>query len=221
MRSGVPRTHSPPTAASPVLPRLGGATFPASHRLLRLAWHLCWLAFAAWTPHQMQPLRRLLLEAFGARIHPTAMVRGSVRIWWPGNLAMEKHTSLGPNVICYNVAPVTLHEFAIVSQRAHLCTGTHDVDDGDFPLKARPIEIGSHAWVAAESFVGPGVMIGEGAVLGARGVAARSLDPWTIYVGNPAKAVRKRKCAASPGSAGDVDASEKAPAARPGLSPMP
>ncbi|RYG85914.1 MAG: putative colanic acid biosynthesis acetyltransferase, partial [Alphaproteobacteria bacterium] len=33
----------------------------------------------------------------------------------------------------------------------------------------------------------------EGAVLGARGVAARSLKPWTIYVGNPAKPIRDRR----------------------------
>ena len=33
---------------------------------------------------------------------------------------------------------------------------------------------------------------GEGAVLGARGVAMRSLDPWTVYTGNPAVVLRKR-----------------------------
>lgn len=105
---------------------------------------------------------------------------------------MGRHASMGPGVICYNVAEITIEDFAIVSQRSHLCTGTHDVNDPGFPLKSRPIAIESNAWIAAEAFVGPGVVVGEGAVLGARGVAFGKLDPWTIYVGNPAKAVKNR-----------------------------
>lgn len=174
-------------------PLLGGATFELRHRLARVAWSTCWLLFARWTPPQLQPLRRLVLRAFGADIHPTAMVRSSVKIWWPGNLKMGVRASMGPGAICYNVAPVTVEDFAIVSQRAHLCTGTHDIDDPDFPLRARPISIGRSAWVAAEAFVGPGVRIGQGAVLAARAVTFRSLDEWTVYGGNHAKPLRSRK----------------------------
>lgn len=174
-------------------PLLGGATFELRHRLARVAWSTCWLLFARWTPPQLQPLRRLVLRAFGADIHPTAMVRSSVKIWWPGNLKMGVRASMGPGAICYNVAPVTIEDFAIVSQRAHLCTGTHDIDDPDFPLRARPISIGRSAWVAAEAFVGPGVRIGQGAVLAARAVTFRSLDEWTVYGGNHAKPLRSRK----------------------------
>jgi putative colanic acid biosynthesis acetyltransferase WcaF len=105
---------------------------------------------------------------------------------------MGKHSSMGPGVICYNVAEITIEDFAIVSQRTHLCTGTHDFNDPAFPLRSRAIVIGSNAWIAAEAFVGPGVVVGEGAVLGARGVAAGNLDAWMVYVGNPAKPVKSR-----------------------------
>jgi putative colanic acid biosynthesis acetyltransferase WcaF len=132
------------------------------------------------------------LRLFGARLSTTAIVRSSARIWWPGHLEMAAHASLGPGVTCYNVARVTLGAGAIVSQRAHLCTAGHDVDDAGFPLVSRPISIGGKAWVAAEAFVGPGVTIGEGAVLGARGVAMRDLTAHTIYAGNPARVLRPR-----------------------------
>jgi putative colanic acid biosynthesis acetyltransferase WcaF len=172
---------------------LGGATFELRHRLTRVLWSSCWFVFARWTPPQLQPLRRLVLLAFGADIHATATVRSSVKIWWPGNLTMGAHASMGPGAVCYNVAPVTIEDFAIVSQRAHLCTGTHDIDDPAFPLRARPINIGRGAWVAAEAFVGPGVDIGEGAVLGARAVTFRNLEDWTVYGGNHATPLRNRK----------------------------
>jgi putative colanic acid biosynthesis acetyltransferase WcaF len=174
-------------------PRLGGPTFSLGQRLARLLWHAAWLSLAAWTPHQMQPWRRMLLVLFGARIDRSAMIRGSVRIWWPANLSVGAHASMGPGVICYNVAPVSLDDFAIVSQRAHLCTGTHAIDDPAFPLVARPIAIGRNAWVAAEAFVGPGVAIGEGAVLGARAVAFEDLEAGGVYTGNPAVLRRRRR----------------------------
>jgi putative colanic acid biosynthesis acetyltransferase WcaF len=37
------------------------------------------------------------------------------------------------------------------------------------------------------------VTIGEGAVLGARGVAFRDLAPWTVFAGNPAQPIRLRQ----------------------------
>src|SRR3982750_212037 len=90
------------------------------------------------------------------------------------------------------MAPISLGRAALVSQGAHLCAGTHDISSATFQLTARPIVIGAQAWIAAEAFVGPGVEVGEGAVLGARGVAFRSLDPWMVYGGNPAKAIKRR-----------------------------
>ena len=66
-----------------------------------------------------------------------------------------------------------------------------------FQLRAAPIAVGAHAWIAAEAFVGPGVTVGEGAVLGARAVAFTDLEPWTVYIGNPAREIRKRRRPAS------------------------
>lgn len=81
---------------------------------------------------------------------------------------------------------------ALVSQGAHLCTGNHCIDDAHFQLFARPITLGAYSWVAADAFVAPGVSLGEGAVLGARAVALKDLQPWTLYVGNPAVPRRPR-----------------------------
>jgi putative colanic acid biosynthesis acetyltransferase WcaF len=179
--------------ASAPAPYLGGATFALRYRLLRLIWSLCWTLLASWTPAPFQPIRSLLLRSFGARIHSTAVVRGSARIWWPANLSMGEHASIGPGVICYNVAPVVLEDYAIVSQRAHLCTASHDIDDPAFPLTSRAIVIGCRAWIASEAFVGPGVKVADGAVLGARAVATRDLDEWKVYAGNPARPIRERR----------------------------
>lgn len=189
-------------SAAPV-PKLGGPTFSLRDRLMRIAWSIAWLLLARWTPPQMVGWRRVLLRLFGATIDASANIRSSVRIWWPAHLTMGAHASLGPGVVCYNVAPIVIEDFADVSQRAHLCSASHDIDDPDFPLVSRPIIVGRQAWVAAEAFVGPGVGIGRGAVLGARGVAFRDLEEWTVYAGNPAKPLRRRRPSAPPGAERD------------------
>lgn len=179
--------------ATTPLPRFGGPTFALHFRLKRLGWMIVWRLLASWTPPPMRRWRNFLLRSFGARLDATAMVYSSVIVWWPGHLVMERHSSLGPGVICYNVDMITIGPYASVSQRAHLCTGSHDVQDSAFPLVKRPVVIEEDAWVAAEAFVGPGVVVGKGAVVGARAVTAKSLEPWTIYVGNPARPVGSRR----------------------------
>jgi putative colanic acid biosynthesis acetyltransferase WcaF len=171
----------------------GGPSFSFGNRVARAVWTVTWLLLAAWTPPPLHGWRRFLLRAFGAKIGRGARVHGSTRIWLPANLEMGDYSILGWNVNCYCQGKVTLEDYAVVSQYAHLVTGTHDFDSPGFQLYTRPIRICRHAWIASDAFVGPGVTVGEGAVLGARGVAFKSLDPWTVYSGNPVQRLRNRR----------------------------
>jgi putative colanic acid biosynthesis acetyltransferase WcaF len=60
------------------------------------------------------------------------------------------------------------------------------------PLQKPPISVGDQAWICADAFVGPGVTVEEGAVVGARAVAVSDVEPWTVVAGNPASHVRDR-----------------------------
>jgi putative colanic acid biosynthesis acetyltransferase WcaF len=170
----------------------GGPSFPLRHRLFRASWNLAWFLLASWTPPPLHSWRRFLLRFFGARISNGARIYASARIWNPRDLAMGPFSCIGPRVDCYSMARITLGAYATVSQDAFLCAGSHDIDDVAFPLVAKPIHLADRAWVAAGAFVGPGVTIGEGAVLGARAVTFEDLDPWSVYIGNPAVYSRSR-----------------------------
>lgn len=133
------------------------------------------------------------MNLFGGNVDPTCHIYGTARIWYPPNLKMGRAATLGPNVECYSMGHIDIGAYSIISQGSYLCTGTHDINNSNFQIGARPIEIGPNAWIAAQAFVGPGVRIGEGAVLSARGAAFTDLEPWTVYQGNPAKAKKGRK----------------------------
>ena len=170
----------------------GGPSFSLRNRAFRALWLLSWAILARWTPPPFHRWRRLVLRAFGARVGAGARLYGSTRIWFPPNLTLGEGALLGPGVNCYNQGRIDIGARTVVSQGAHLCAGTHDINDPDFQLIAKPIAIGAQAWVAAEAFVGPGVSVGEGAVLGARGVAFRDIEPWAVYAGNPARKLKDR-----------------------------
>ena len=172
--------------------RDGGPSFPLRSRVLRAIWTACWFLLARWTPPPLHGWRAFLLRCFGARLGPKCRIHASARIWWPGNLRCERGVLIGPGAIIYNQGRVTIGERSVISQRAHLCAGTHDIEDPDFQLVLAPIEIGSSCWVAAEAFVGPRVSMAEGSVLAARGVLFTDTEAWTVYSGNPATAFKTR-----------------------------
>jgi putative colanic acid biosynthesis acetyltransferase WcaF len=173
--------------------REGGASFSVRHRLERLIWSAAWTLLASWTPVPMHGWRRLLARAFGAKVAGTAKIYPDAKIWYPRNLSLAEYSCLGPGVDCYCMDSVSLGCYALVSQGATLCGGTHDIDQEDFQLKVAPIVIADHAWIAARAFVGPGVTVNEGAVLGACGVSFHDLEAWTVFAGNPAKKIRMRR----------------------------
>jgi len=133
-----------------------------------------------------------VLQAFGARIGPNVRVYPHAKIWAPWNLTMGPNSTMDNGVWCYCVAPVTIGAHATVSADAVLCTATHDYTDPTFPLVSRPINIGEDCWIAADVFVGPGVEIGDGTVVGARSSVFSNLPDWSVCVGTPAKPVKRR-----------------------------
>lgn len=105
---------------------------------------------------------------------------------------MDARSALAEGVDCYCVDQISIGANVCVSQRAFLCSASHDISSIARPLTHKPVIIEDHAWVCAESFVGPGVKIGEGAVVAARAVVSKNVNPWEVVGGNPANFIKKR-----------------------------
>lgn len=163
------------------------------HQLIRMLWTIVWSICARWLPRSIgSGWKRCLLRLFGAEIDSTAVIYSTARIYYPANLVMDEYACIASDVDCYNVAPIRIGKFATVSQGAFLCTASHDISSSKHELITAPIDIKDRAWVAAEAFVGMGVTIGEGAVVGVRAAVFKDVEPWTVVGGNPAKFIKKR-----------------------------
>lgn len=58
------------------------------------------------------------------------------------------------------------------------------------PEKIEPVEIEDDVWLGCRVIVLPGVRIGRGSVVGAGSVVTRSVDPYSVVAGNPARLIR-------------------------------
>ena len=161
-------------------------------RIGRLCWNVVWGLLYRPSPVVLHSWRCFLLRLFGASVGQGVHPYPSSRVWAPWNLALRDGACLAGGVDCYNVAKIEIEERAVVSQRTFLCTASHDYTSDLFLVLAAPISIGRDAWVAAEAYVGPGVRIGEGAVVGARSVVLSAVEDWTVAAGHPARKLKVR-----------------------------
>jgi len=144
-------------------------------------------------PRPFWSLRVALLRMSGAKIGARCHLEPGIKILMPWNLEFGDDVAIGRETEFLNFAPVHIHSMTVVSQHCYLCTGTHDYTHPHFPLRFAPIEIGSECWVAARAFVGPGVSVGNGAVIGACSVVTREMPEWMICAGNPCQPIKRRE----------------------------
>ena len=160
----------------------------------RLLWALVQATFFRWSPRPWHGFRCRLLRLFGANIPEpgSVVVFPTASIVFPWQLELAPRSMVGPRVMIYNLAKITLRRGANISQNCHLCAGTHDYSRWSMPLVAKPIVVGENAWLGADVFVGPGVTIGNLCVVGARSVVVKDLPERTVCAGNPCRVLKER-----------------------------
>lgn len=163
------------------------------NRAARVLWAVAYWSLVRFSPRPLHAWRAWVLRCFGARMGERCRIYPGARIWAPWNLQCADCVCIASGAVVYNPALITLGSHAVVSQEAFLCGATHAYEDASFGFLPRPIHIGAYAWIAARATVGPGVDVGEGAVLGLCSLATRPLLAWTVYGGVPAQMLRSRR----------------------------
>ncbi len=137
-------------------------------------------------------LKVFLLRAFGAKVGVGLVLKIRVRIKYPWRLRIGDHCWIGESVWIDNLEDVVIGNHVCLSQGALLLTGNHDYTVSSFPYRLGRIVIEDGVWIGARAVVCPGVVCGSHAILTVNSVAARSLEGWKVYVGNPARDTRER-----------------------------
>jgi len=158
---------------------------------MRVLWGFGKLAFKL-SPRPCFGFRRWLLRCFGAKVGANVHIYPSALIYYPWNLQIGDDSSIGEWALVYNLGPVKIGQRTTISQRVHLCAGTHDYKDAAMPLIKSPIAVGDEVWVCADAFIGPSVTVADRAIVAAASVVVKDVSTGTIVGGNPAKYIKER-----------------------------
>jgi putative colanic acid biosynthesis acetyltransferase WcaF len=155
-------------------------------------WLLINLVLFRLCPFSFSALKCAVLRAFGASVGRNVTIKPRVSITFPWKLTVGDHVWLGEECWLLNLERIVIGNNVCISQRAVLCTGSHNYKKTTFDLITRPITLEDGAWLGAGSWVGPGVTVGSHAVLSLGSVATQNLESHGIYRGNPALLVKER-----------------------------
>lgn len=132
-----------------------------------------------------------ILRLFGSKIGKEVRIKPYIHIYYPWKLTIGDYSWLSECRI-ENLAPVIIGKNVCISQKAMLLTGNHDYKKVGFDLITSPINLEDGVWIGASSIVCPGVIAKSHSILTVGSTASQNLDPYTVYKGNPAVAVKNR-----------------------------
>ena len=160
---------------------------------LRTLWHFFNALFLQCPLNPSSRLKITILKMFGARIGEGVVLKPSINVKYPWNLEIGNYSWIGEGAWLDSLDKITIGSNCCVSQGVYFCTGNHDWSDPAFGLVVKPIVVEDGAWVGARATVLPGVTIGSHSIVSAGSSVSKNTEPYKIYVGNPAVAVKERK----------------------------
>lgn len=170
----------------------------ASPQRSALAERVRLLAFKA-----LQKLRGTAVR--GSTVHATSKLESGTAFYFS---SMAKHSFCGYDC---DIAHADIGSFVSIANGVVIGGGRHPMEwagmspvfyAGRDSVKAKfseharaPVQrvsIGHDVWIGRSAIVLPGVQIGDGAVVGAGAVVTKSVPPYAIVAGNPARIIRYR-----------------------------
>ena len=164
-----------------ISPRYVGRLSVSTRTLIRLA---------SWAPGIW--LRILFLRLAGAKIAEDLSLSPAVFVLNPWRLQIGSHNNIARGVQLDARGGLVIGDNVNISEEVAIWTAEHDVQSASFDTTMAKTVIGNRAWLCFRCVIMPGVEIGEGAVVAACAVVTKSVPPFTIVGGVPAKILGRR-----------------------------
>lgn len=118
------------------------------------------------------------------------------------NLGDGNEISIGNNTIINEnvyIEGVTIGNYVMIAPGVSIYASSHIFDSTDIPMikqgqtSKNPSIIGDDVWIGRNAVIMPGLTIGDGTIIAAGAIVTKSIEPYCIVGGVPAKLIRKRK----------------------------
>ncbi|MGK7892314.1 MAG: DapH/DapD/GlmU-related protein [Xenococcus sp. (in: cyanobacteria)] len=140
-----------------------------------------------------QTIRKYLYRNYcQLEIGENTVIYNSCHLRDPHKITIGNHSSIGDLCILDGRSGLTIGNSVNISTGAWIWTLQHDPQDANFAPKGAPVIIEDYAWISSRTTILPGVTIGKGAVVAAGAVVTKSVAPYAIVGGVPAKKIGDR-----------------------------
>ncbi|TAL63114.1 MAG: colanic acid biosynthesis acetyltransferase WcaF [Bacteroidetes bacterium] len=169
---------------------------PGAPLIVRALWYLInRIYFISYFP--FSSVKVFWLRLFGAKIGKDVVLKPHINIKYPWRLSVGNYSWIGEGAWIDNLDDVVIGDNCCISQGALLLCGNHNYKKTTFDLMMGRIVLEDGVWIGAKSIVCGGVVCKSHSVLTAGSLAADSLDPYSIYQGNPAVKIKEREITAA------------------------
>ncbi|SMF73715.1 Acetyltransferase (isoleucine patch superfamily) [Xaviernesmea oryzae] len=132
------------------------------------------------------------------KVHPGVIIDAQ-----KGRILIGNNVSLNPYTMLYGAGNITIGDNVRIAAHTVIVSFDHNFNEIDRPITfqgitRKPIEIGDDVWIGAGAKILGGSQIAKGCVIGANAVVKGKTEPYGIYVGNPARLIKRRGEAAFP-----------------------
>lgn len=154
---------------------------------------LMWLVLDLLPAFVRNILFSLLFKKFGRNV----MLDYRTYVRYPWKVSIGNHVAINRGCEFYpsvqsEAGYIVLEDHVVLGPKVSIFSATHDYSTLALPDTSAPIVIGRHVWIGGNTTLLPGIVIGEGAVIGAGSVVTKDIPPFTVAVGNPAKVIKNR-----------------------------
>lgn len=165
-----------------------------SYRFARSLFNDAKAVLCKWTGHvPSQSIRHALYRRiYGLRIGTGSVVYHGCEFRSPQTIRIGAWTSIGDHCILDGRGDLTIGDSVNFSTGVWIWTSEHVVNARDFSATSAPVVIEDYAWVSCRAVILPGVTVGRGAVVAAGAVVTKSVPPFAIVGGVPAKVIGER-----------------------------
>lgn len=114
--------------------------------------------------------------------------------WGGKNIFFGNNVYANFNLSAVDDVPVYVGDYVLFGPNVTLITANHPIEPEARKKGlqyAKPITIGTNAWIGAGAMILPGVTIGENAVIGAGSIVTKDVPAGVVAVGNPCRVVRE------------------------------
>jgi putative colanic acid biosynthesis acetyltransferase WcaF len=161
-------------------------------RIKQVLWYFVNILFFKNPLNTISGSKVFLLKLFGATLGKGVVIKPSVNIKFPWKLTIGDHSWIGEHVWIDNLSNVAIGTHVVLSQGCLLLSGSHDYRTTTFDFLSSPIVLEEGVWICARAVVLGGSVCRSHSMLTAGSVSGKELQPYTVYTGIPATAVKKR-----------------------------